>query len=410
MNKIENPEKFKARLREKQKEGKVKLTLAQKYGNIEGVVGKGSYGVVCISSKTVNKTKVYFAIKQIKRKQGESLHHFGNRVTSEFMISSSLTHQAVINVYDLMVDPVSMTYSEIMEFIPCGDLFSLISLTNGLNIVEADCFFKQILNAITYLHSVGVSHNDLKVENLLLTRKGQLKITDFGTSAVFRTAWESDVQLSMGACGSERYVAPEQFIKDKEYDPRLGDVWSLGVIYLTMIYGKYSWESAKLNDETYARFVESRATFDYSRKSSQKAHQFQGIRQGKYPPIENIKGGIHNSWVAKGGEVDTNVRSNEDELVNDSRRYVLYNILNPDPTYRMRTYQIWQSDWIKSFRVCDAGRGYVSYDNYIQMAMKNAQDIESKEREDTTEKEKLERKESTKKSHGFLGFGKKEKE
>lgn len=412
LNKIEHPEKFKSRLEEKEREGKIKLMLSQKYGHIEGVVGKGSYGTVCISSKTVGTTKIYFAIKQLKRKQGESLHHFGNRVTSEFMISSSLTHQAVINVYDLMVDPVSMTYSEIMEFIPCGDLFSLISTTNGLHIVECDCFFKQILNAITYLHSVGVSHNDLKVENLLLTRKGQLKIIDFGTSAVFRTAWESDVQLSRGACGSERYVAPEQYNKEREYDPRLGDVWSLGIIYLTMYYGKYAWEAAKMSDETYARFIDTRAVFDYSYKSPTKAHQFLCVKPGGYSPIEGIKGGILNSWVQKGGELDSNIRSNDEEYVNDSRKYVLYNILNPDPTFRMRTYQIWQSEWIKNFHVCDAGRGYVSYDNYIEMALRSAQDVEAREREYESDREKekdkgkVERKES-RKGHGFLGFGSK---
>lgn len=414
LNKIEHPEKFKLRLREKEKEGKIKLTLAQKYGHIEGFVGKGSYGTVCISSKPVNNTKIYFAIKQIKRKPGENLHHFGNRVTSEFMISSSLTHQAVINVYDLMVDPVSMTYSEIMEFIPCGDLFSLISATNGLHIVECDCFFKQILNAITYLHSVGVSHNDLKVENLLLTRKGQLKIIDFGTSAVFRTAWESDVQLSRGACGSERYVAPEQYLKDRDYDPRLGDVWSLGVIYLTMYYGKYAWEAAKISDETFAKFIEARANFDYTKKSATKAHQFSCIKKGSFGPIENINGGILHSWIAKSGNLDSNIRNNEEDIINDSRKYVLYNILNPDPTFRMRTYQVWQSEWIKNFHVCDAGRGYVSYDNYIEMALKSAQDLENKEREGAdleriSSTSKLERKESKRgHGHGFLGFGTKQ--
>ena len=424
LNKIENPEKFKNKLKEKKQEGKIKLTLAQKYGHIEGVIGKGSYGTVCISSKTVNNTKIFFAIKQLKRKQGETLHHFGNRVTSEFMISSSLTHQAVINVYDLMFDPVSMTYSEIMEFIPCGDLFSLISVTHGLDIVECDCFFKQILNAITYLHSVGVSHNDLKIENLLLTRKGQLKIIDFGTSAVFKTAWENDIQLSLGACGSERYVAPEQYIKNREYDPRLGDVWSLGIIYLTMYYGKYSWESAKSNDEHYVKFVDSRANYDYSMKSTLRPHQFKLSKIGTYSVIENIKGGIEQSWRSKCGNNNISGDTNNIELINDSRKYVLYNILNPDPNFRMRTYQIWQSEWIKSFTVCDAGRGYVSYDNYIEMAMKSAQDVEEKEKErdrdnkDTSKdneiinhksnedmKDKLERKES-KKSYGFLNLGK----
>ena len=350
MDKIEHPEKFKDRMRAK---GTNKKPLIEKYGRIEGFIGKGSYGTVSISSKIYNgdkKRKVYFAIKQLKRRNGESLHHFGNRVTSEFMISSCLTHQAIINVYDLMVDPVSMTYSQVMEFIPCGDLFSLISATNGLSVIECDCFFKQILNAITYLHSVGISHNDLKVENLLLTKKGQLKIIDFGTSAVFKTAWEDKVQFSRGPCGSERYVSPEQFDKKHSYDPRLADVWSLGVIYLVMLYGNYCWDVAKDCDERYDEFLDTRAKFDYSRRSKINHKQFKLIRKGMFNQIESINSGPYTN----------------------SRKYVLYNVLNPNPKYRMRTYQIWQSDWIKSFRVCEAGRGYLSYNDYIELALQTA--------------------------------------
>ncbi|VEU21427.1 DEKNAAC102721 [Brettanomyces naardenensis] len=348
--KIEHPDKFGERLRAK---GSNKKPLIEKYGRIEGFIGKGSYGTICISSKTYpgdKKHKSYFAIKQLKRRPAESLHHFGNRVTSEFMISSCLTHQAIINVYDLMVDPVSMTYSQVMEYMPCGDLFSLISATNGLEVIECDCFFKQILNAITYLHSVGISHNDLKVENLLLTKKGQLKIIDFGTSAVFKTAWEDHVQYSRGPCGSERYVSPEQYRLDREYDPRLADVWCLGIIYLTMLYGNYCWDVAKECDDRYDQYLETRAKYDYSRRSESMPKQFKTIRKGAFNQIESITGGPYPN----------------------SRRYVLYNILNPDPRFRMRTYQIWQSDWIKNFQVCEAGRGYLSYDDYIELAIQTA--------------------------------------
>ncbi|KAG7730849.1 hypothetical protein KL933_000644 [Ogataea haglerorum] len=348
MDKIEKPEKFKEKL---QSSGSKKMTLSSKYGHIGGVVGRGSFGTVCISAlQNANnkKRKSLFAIKQLKQRPGESLHHFGNRVTSEFMISSSLTHQAVINVYDLMVDPVTMTYSQVMEFMPCGDLFTLIAMTNGLEVVECDCFFKQILNAITYLHSVGISHNDLKVENLLLTRKGQLKIIDFGTSAVFKTAWEDKVQFCKGACGSERYVSPEQFVPDKSYDPRLADIWSLGIIYLVMLYGTYVWEIAKRTDESYEHFLETRAIYDYTTKSKSASKQFRLIRKGTFNQIESISKGPCAS----------------------SRRYVLYNILNPDPKYRMRSYQIWQSEWVKSIHVCEAGRGFLSQEDYIDMAYK----------------------------------------
>ncbi|KAH3660248.1 hypothetical protein OGAPHI_007453 [Ogataea philodendri] len=352
MDKMERPEKFKEKLKTV---GSKKMSLSAKYGHIGGVVGRGSFGTVCISAVTDpsgKKNKALFAIKQLKKRTGESLHHFSNRVTSEFMISSSLTHQAVINVYDLMVDPTTMTYSQVMEFIPCGDLFALIAMTNGLEVTECDCFFKQILNAITYLHSVGISHNDLKVENLLLTRRGQLKIIDFGTSAVFKTAWEDKVQYSKGACGSERYVSPEQFVPEGTYDPRLADIWSLGIIYLVMLYGNYAWQAAKPVDEGYEHFLSTRAIYDYTARSRTAHKQFKIVRKGSYNQIESISSG-HNA---------------------SSRRYVLYNILNPDPKYRMRSYQIWQSDWVKGVRVCDAGRGLISQEEYYDMALKTWQE------------------------------------
>lgn len=440
----------------REKNGKFKKPLSVKYGEIVGVIGKGSYGTVCITKKEIpNREPVYFAIKQLQKKPSETIKHFGTRVASEFMISSSLTHQAIINVYDLMFDSSTKIYSQVMEFIPCGDLYSLIYHTKGLDIVECDCFFKQILNAVTYLHSVGISHNDLKVENLLLTRKGQLKIIDFGTSAVFRTQWESDIQLSKGVCGSERYIAPEQFIESKEYDPRLGDVWALGIIYLVMIYGHYSWESAKKSDDGYKQFYEQRSKFDYSQKDPHKFHQFKCIKKSTYSSIENIKGGLLNSWIQNGGEVipsgcdcepcvdrilsPTNIigmggvesLSNKHELsspmtpketqkvkqfiktkastdsINDSRRYVLYNILNPDPQFRMRTYQIWQSEWIKETRICDAGRGYISYENYLEMTMKSvkaASERDLQQQQQHNQSDAISPTPSQKKKHGLFGL------
>lgn len=263
--KIENFSEIKQRLLDNSEK---KLTLSEKYGKLQGVIGKGSYGTVKLSMKTATsntgtktqrKVKQIFAIKQLQRKPDETASHFSNRVTSEFMISSSLTHQALINVYDLMVEPASETFSQIMEFIPSGDLYSLISASHGegLQITECDCFFKQILNAVTYLHSVGITHNDLKVENLLLTPHGQLKIIDFGTSTVFKTEWEKEIQLSSGCFGSEPYIAPEQFIEHKVYDPRKCDVWSLGVIYLVMANGGYVW--GKANKEDHLSRIISRA-------------------------------------------------------------------------------------------------------------------------------------------------------
>ena len=67
-------------------------------------------------------------------------------------------------------------------------------------------------------------------ENLLIDAQGMVKITDFGVSDVFRMCWEKTTHLSKGLCGSEPYIAPEQF-EQKEYDARLVDVWAVAIVF-----------------------------------------------------------------------------------------------------------------------------------------------------------------------------------
>lgn len=97
-----------------------------------------------------------------------------------------------------------------MEYCPGGDLYAVIK-KGDLGPAEINSYFKQIIAGVAYLHSMGVAHRDIKPENLLLDGKGHVKITDFGVSDVFRMCWEKTTHLSKGLCGSEPYIAPEQF-------------------------------------------------------------------------------------------------------------------------------------------------------------------------------------------------------
>lgn len=97
-----------------------------------------------------------------------------------------------------------------MEYCPGGDLYAAIK-KGDLEPMEINSYFKQIIAGISYLHSMGVAHRDIKPENLLIDAKGHVKITDFGVSDVFRMCWEKKTHLSKGLCGSEPYIAPEQF-------------------------------------------------------------------------------------------------------------------------------------------------------------------------------------------------------
>jgi len=234
-------------------------SLVEKYGKCQEVVGRGAFGIVRIShKKNQNGTgEKLFAVKEFRRRPEETEKKYSKRLTAEFCISSSLRHPNVIHTLDLLKDSKG-DYCEVMEFCAGGDLYTLVLAAGKLEVQEADCFFKQMMRGVEYMHEMGVAHRDLKPENLLLTTRGGLKITDFGNGECFRMAWENDAHMVSGLCGSAPYIAPEEYV-DKEFDARAVDVWACGVIYMAMRTGRHLWRLARKDeDEFYARYLEGR--------------------------------------------------------------------------------------------------------------------------------------------------------
>ena len=233
-------------------------TLVEKYGKCHEIVGRGAFGIVRISHKrTEGSGEQLYAVKEFRRRPDENERKYSKRLTSEFCISSSLRHPNVIHTLDLLQDSKG-DYCEVMEFCAGGDLYTLVLAAGKLEMQEADCYFKQIMRGVEYMHEMGVAHRDLKPENLLLTTNGAVKITDFGNGECFRMAWESDAHMVTGLCGSAPYIAPEEYV-DKEFDARAVDVWATGVIYMAMRTGRHLWRVAKRDeDEFYERYLQGR--------------------------------------------------------------------------------------------------------------------------------------------------------
>ena len=233
-------------------------SLVEKYGKCHEVVGRGAFGIVRISHKKMGGSgEKLFAVKEFRRRPEETEKKYSKRLTAEFCISSSLRHPNVIHTLDLLKDAKG-DYCEVMEFCAGGDLYTLVLSSGKLEVQEADCFFKQMMRGVQYLHEMGVAHRDLKPENLLLTTRGGLKITDFGNGECFRMAWETDAHMVSGLCGSAPYISPEEYT-DKEFDARAVDVWACGVIYMAMRTGRHLWRVAKKEeDEFYSRYLEGR--------------------------------------------------------------------------------------------------------------------------------------------------------
>lgn len=259
-NWVDNLRKEKDSLASDKKSGSNQsATLVEKYGKCQEVVGRGAFGVVRLSHKKLENgmgEKLY-AVKEFRRRPEETEKKYSKRLTAEFCISSSLRHPNVIHTLDLLKDSKG-DYCEVMEFCAGGDLYTLVLSAGKLEVQEADCFFKQMMRGVEYMHEMGVAHRDLKPENLLLTTHGALKITDFGNGECFRMAWENDAHMVSGLCGSAPYIAPEEYTA-KEFDARAVDVWACGVIYMAMRTGRHLWRVArKEEDEFYMRYLEGR--------------------------------------------------------------------------------------------------------------------------------------------------------
>jgi protein-serine/threonine kinase len=266
-------EKDKVPINKEKKDGpNSTATLVEKYGKCQEVIGRGAFGIVRISHKIDPKNghqEQLYAVKEFRRRPQESARKYHKRLTSEFCISSSLRHPNVIHTLDLLQDSKG-DYCEVMEFCAGGDLYSLVLTAVKLEVAEADCYFKQLMRGVEYMHEMGVAHRDLKPENLLLTMNGSLKITDFGNGECFRMAWEKEAHMTCGLCGSAPYIAPEEYT-DKEFDPRAVDVWATGVIYMAMRTGRHLWRVAKKEeDEFFEKYLEGRKDED------------------GYAPIENL--------------------------------------------------------------------------------------------------------------------------
>ncbi|KAK1777779.1 kinase domain-containing protein [Copromyces sp. CBS 386.78] len=287
-------------------------TLVEKYGKCQEIIGRGAFGIVRISHKKLENGlgEKLFAVKEFRRRPEETEKKYSKRLTAEFCISSSLRHPNVIHTLDLIKDAKG-DFCEVMEFCAGGDLYTLVLAAGKLEVQEADCFFKQMMRGVEYMHEMGVAHRDLKPENLLLTTHGALKITDFGNGECFRMAWENDAHMVSGLCGSAPYIAPEEYI-DKEFDARAVDVWACGVIYMAMRTGRHLWRVAKKDDdEFYARYLEGRRD------------------EEGYGPIESL----HRARC----------------------RNVIYSILDPNPSRRITASQVLKSEWGREIKLCKAG-------------------------------------------------------
>ena len=192
-------------------------------------LGKGATASVKLMAKKGGPSECVYAVKEFRKKgQDENLQEYEQKVKSEFSIAKSLHHPNIVESFRLCTH--SGRWNHVMEYCPL-EVYSLVE-KKYMSPVDKNCLFKQLLRGVVYLHDHGIAHRDIKLENLLMTLDGQLKITDFGVSEVFcgehpgvrAAAGEcgknmKEVRRSApGICGSLPYIAPEVIEKNGRLD------------------------------------------------------------------------------------------------------------------------------------------------------------------------------------------------
>lgn len=201
------------------------------------LLGQGTFAKVYHARNT--KTGESVAIKVMDK---EKILKVGmiDQIKREISVMRLVRHPNIVQLYEVMASKTKIYF--VMEYVKGGELFNKVA-KGKLKEDAARKYFQQLISAVDFCHSRGVYHRDLKPENLLLDENGNLKVSDFGLSAVTQQLRQDG--LLHTTCGTPAYVAPE-VITRKGYDGSKADIWSCGVILFVLMAGYLPFHDANL--------------------------------------------------------------------------------------------------------------------------------------------------------------------
>ncbi|KAK3414923.1 hypothetical protein EUGRSUZ_H00223 [Eucalyptus grandis] len=200
------------------------------------------------------------------------------------------SHPNILKIHEVMATRTKIYL--VMELATGGELFSKIVRRGRLTEPVARRYFQQLVSALRFCHRSGVVHRDIKPQNLLLDAAGSLKVSDFGLSALPEQLRDG---LLHTACGTPAYTAPE-VVSRRGYDGAKADAWSCGVILFVLLAG-----SMPFDDHNLVALYKRIHTRDYN-----------------FP-----------DWISK------------------PARYIIYQLLDPNPKSRMSLEDLVKTSWFK---------------------------------------------------------------
>lgn len=199
---------------------------------VRAELGKGTTGTVHVAKHCG--TREEFAIKRIANARIDD-----EKIQQEVGNQRRVDHEHVIKIQEV-IEEAGDVYI-VMELAAGGDLAAYVSKRRRRPEIEARLLFEKIVLGVQHCHDRGVAHRDLKLENIFLDAKGDVKIGDFGLAADMREG-----ELLKGPVGSPHFAAPELLNLDTEYAGRPIDVWSCGVVLYALLCGALPFDDCHL--------------------------------------------------------------------------------------------------------------------------------------------------------------------
>ncbi len=194
------------------------------------VVGTG--GMSTVYRAKDERLKRFVAIKVLKSDYSSDAN-FVSKFRAEAQSSAGLTHPNIVSVYDVCED--DGRYFIVMELVEGITLKEYINLNGRLSMDQALNFSIQIASGLEAAHEHHVIHRDIKPQNIIVSKSGTIKVTDFGIAKA-----ATSTTMSTTGIGSVHYISPEQ--ARGGYSDERSDIYSLGITMYEMVTGRVPFE------------------------------------------------------------------------------------------------------------------------------------------------------------------------
>lgn len=205
------------------------MFIAERYEILERI---GSGGMSDVYKAKCHKLNRYVAIKVLKPEYSED-KTFVSKFKAEAQAAAGLMHANIVNVYD--VGEENGIYYIVMELVEGITLKKYIEKKGVLGVREAVSIAIQVAQGIDAAHKHNIVHRDIKPQNIIISKEGKVKVTDFGIARA-----TSSNTINSSVMGSVHYISPEQ--ARGGYSDEKSDIYSFGITLYEMLTGRVPFE------------------------------------------------------------------------------------------------------------------------------------------------------------------------